>query len=119
MAAKRSVTARVQRNVFAATLARLRHPKSPGNTRRRGDSRKFPLFARFAPAGPAAGGPDPVSVAVFAIDQVGPAAVRACASGVEVRIAAADEATAKVIRAALAETARRRPTDRLIQVVID
>jgi len=28
--------------------------------------------------------PDPVSVAIFAIDRVGPAAVRACASGVEV-----------------------------------
>ena len=37
---------------------------------------------RFAP-GP--GTPDPVSLAIFAIDRVGPAAVRACASGVEVR----------------------------------
>jgi len=45
---------------------------------------------RFAP-GP--GTPDPVSLAIFAIDRVGPAAVRACASGVEVRVAAPDEAT--------------------------
>jgi len=38
--------------------------------------------------------PDPVSLAIFAIDRVGPAAVRACASGIEVRVAAPDEATA-------------------------
>ena len=76
------------------------------------------LVAGLAPDAPTEA-PDPVSIAVFAIDQVGPAAVRACASGVEVRIAAADEATAAVIRAALAQTARRRPTDRLIQVVTD
>jgi hypothetical protein len=123
MAAKRSAAARVQRNVFAATLARLRHDKPGGDRSRRDGSRKFPLFARLAPVdAPAvvlAASPDPVSVAVFAIDQVGPAAVRACASGVEVRVAAADAATADVIRAALAETSRRRPTDRLIQVVID
>lgn len=62
--------------------------------------------------------PDPVAVAILAIDQVGPAAVRACASGQEVRVVAADEATAAVIRAALAQTACRRPTDRLIQVLV-
>ena len=48
-------------------------------------------------------GPNPVSLAVFAIDHVGPAAVRACASGIEVQIAAEDEATAAVIRAALSK----------------
>jgi hypothetical protein len=63
--------------------------------------------------------PDPVSLAIFAIDRVGPAAVRACASGGEVRVAAPDEATAAVLRAALAETARRRGTDRLIRIVVD
>jgi hypothetical protein len=42
--------------------------------------------------------------------------VRAAASGVEVRVLAADEATAAVIRAALAQTARHRPTDRLIRI---
>jgi hypothetical protein len=121
MAAKRSEAVQVQRNVFAATFARFRHEKPSGDRPRRGGPRKLPLFARLAPLEPAVvpgGAPDPVSVAVFAIDQVGPAAVRACASGVAVRIAAADAATAEVIRAALAETSRRRPTDRLIQVVI-
>ena len=59
--------------------------------------------------------PDPVLLAIFAIDRDGPAAVRACASGVEVRVTAPDEATAAVFRAALAETARRRGTDRLMR----
>ncbi len=63
--------------------------------------------------------PDPVLLAVLAIDRVGPAAVRACASGVEVRVAAPDEATAQVLRAALAEAARRRDADRLIRIVVD
>jgi len=36
-----------------------------------------------------------------------------------VRVAAPDEATADVLRAALAQTARRRGTDRLIQIVVD
>jgi hypothetical protein len=48
-----------------------------------------------------------------------PAAVRACASGVEVRLKAPDEATAAVFRAALADTAQRRGTDRLIRIVVD
>jgi hypothetical protein len=63
--------------------------------------------------------PDPVSLAVLAIDRVGPAAVRASASGLEVCITAPDEATAAVFRAALCETARRRRTDRLIRIVVD
>lgn len=115
MIAKRTKPARKRRNVFAATLARIvdakrRHPARPSS-----GPLKFPLFGRPAPARVL----DPVSLAIFAIDQVGPAAVRACASGVEVRVLAADEATAAVIRAALAQTARRRPTDRLIHVEID
>jgi hypothetical protein len=115
MAAKRARQAPEQQNVFAATLAKFR--PAPRRSDREA-AKKLPLFARFA-ARERAKAPDPVSVAVFAIDHVGPAAVRACASGVEVRIAAADEATAAVIRAALAQTARHRPTDRLIRVVID
>jgi hypothetical protein len=73
---------------------------------------------KFAPE-PATVTPDPISLAIFAIDRVGPAAVRACASGVEVRVAAPDEATAAVFRAALAETGRRRATDQLIRIVVD
>jgi hypothetical protein len=61
---------------------------------------------------------DPVAVAVFAIDQIGSATVRTCASGVEVRVATANDAMAAAIRAALAETARHRPTNRPIRIVI-
>jgi hypothetical protein len=114
MTAKRAKSAGTRRNVFAATLARLVDANRSRRDPRPSSPVKFPLLTRLAEPPQT---PDPVSVAVFAIDQVGPAAVRACAYGVKVRIAAADEATAAVIREALAETARRRPTDRLIQIV--
>jgi hypothetical protein len=78
----------------------------------------MPLLHRFA-GRKAMQIPDPVVLAVLAIDRVGPAAVRACASGVEVCVTAPDEATATVLRAALAQTARRRGTDRLIRIVVD
>ncbi len=118
MAASRTGGVRAQRKVFAATLARLIDSRQFNRRARVGGPVRLPLLARFA-ARDRVRVPDPVSVAVFAIDRVGPAAVRACACGMEVRIAVADEATAAVIRAALVETARRRPTDRLIRVVID
>ena len=63
--------------------------------------------------------PDPVMIATLAIDLVGPATVRAVAIGVEVQVAAPDEATAAVFRAALTDTARRRSTDRLVRIVVD
>jgi len=115
MIAKRTKPARKRQNVFAATLARLVDAKRSRPPRVSSGPLTFPLFGRPA----SATGPDPVSLAVFAIDRVGPATVRAAASGVEVRVLAADEATAAVIRTALAQTARHRPTDRLIRVVID
>jgi hypothetical protein len=63
--------------------------------------------------------PDPVMIATLAIDHVGPATVRAVAIGIEVQVAAPDEATAAVFRAALADTARRRSTDRLVRIIVD
>ena len=102
----------IGRAVFAATLARLvRQPRFHR-------LREMPLLHRFA-GRKAMQTPDPVVLAVLAIDRVGPAAVRACASGVEVCVTAPDEATATVLRAALAQTARRRGTDRLIRIVVD
>jgi len=112
MMAEKFTQPSVRRAVFAATLARL--VGQPRFDRLRG----MPLLHRFA--GPkATQTPDPVLLAVLAIDRVGPATVRACASGVEVRVTAPDEATATVLRAALAQTARRRRTDRLIRIVVD
>jgi hypothetical protein len=118
MMAKKVTHPHARKNVFGATLARFvakRH--SPGQPRLNG-LRKVPLLHRFAHR-KIVKTPDPVSLVIFAIDRVGPAAVRACASGVEVCVAAPDEATAAVFRAALAETARYRSTDRLIRIVVD
>ena len=102
----------MRRTVFAAKLARL--VGQPRFDRLRG----MPLLHRLA-GRTAIQTPDPVLLAVLAIDRVGPAAVRACASGVEVCVTAPDEATARILRAALAQTARRRGTDRLIRIVVD
>jgi hypothetical protein len=106
-----------RQNVFGATLARLARKRNSRGKARLGALRKVPLLHRFARRSEIMM-PDPISLAVFAIDHVGPAAVRACASGVQVRVAAPDEATAAICRAALAETALRRGTDRLVQIVV-
>jgi hypothetical protein len=112
MKAKKSAKPPARRTALRATLARF------VGHRRFNRLRDLPLLHRFA-GRKAIPTPDPVSLAVLAIDRVGPAAVRACASGVEVRVAAPDEATARVLRQALAQTARRRDTDRLIRIVVD
>jgi hypothetical protein len=114
--AKQATRPGARKNVFRATLTRFTGKRRPRGRARLG-WRKI-LLDRLAPA-PASMTPDPVSLAIFAIDRVGPAAVRACASGVEVCVAAPDEATAAVFRAALAQTARRRATDQLIRIVVD
>jgi hypothetical protein len=112
MRAKKFAKPTARRTALAAKLARF-----VGQSRF-DLLRDLSLFHRFA-ARKATPTPDLVSLAVLAIDRVGPAAVRACASGVEVRVAAPDEATARVLRQALAQTARRRDTDRLIRIVVD
>jgi len=115
--AKRTAHPGARKNLLKATLTRFAGSRG-SELRAPGGSWRKILAQKLVPASIAAI-PDPVSLAVFAIDRVGPAAVRACASGVEVRIAAPDEAIAEVLRAALAETARRRTTDQLIRIVVD
>jgi len=76
-------------------------------------------------AGPAVAVPiaapalDPVRIAVLAMEAVGRASMRASFTGTEVKVAVPDDATAAIIRAALAETTRTRPTDRLVRVIVD
>jgi hypothetical protein len=106
------------RNVFEATLARFAKKRGSPSRHRFDALRKLTLLDRFT-SRTVSNEPDPISLAIFAIDRIGPAAVRACASGVEVSVAAPDEATAAVCRAALAETAQRRGTDRLIRIIVD
>jgi hypothetical protein len=63
--------------------------------------------------------PDPVKLAVLAMDSLGRASMRASFTGIEVKVAVPDHATAAIFRAALSETVRSRPTDRLVRVVVD
>jgi hypothetical protein len=63
--------------------------------------------------------PDPVKLAVLAMDSLGRASMRASFTGVEVKVAVPDDATAAIFRAALSQTVRNRPTDRLVRVVVD
>jgi hypothetical protein len=115
--AKKAARPGARKNLFKATLTRFATKHGSRGRARFSGWRKV-LMHKFAPE-PEMETPDPVSLAIFAIDRVGPAAVRACACGLEVRVAAPDEATAAVFRAALAETARRRATDQLIRIVVD
>ena len=98
----------IRQKLVSATIERL---KAAGRSRRGAGT--------IAARGAAAPGPDPVMIATLAIDHVGPATVRAVASGIEVRVTAPDEATAAVFRTALANTARRRSTDRLVRIIVD
>jgi hypothetical protein len=63
--------------------------------------------------------PDPVKIAVPAMESLGRASMRASFTGVEVKVAVPDDATAAIFRAALSETIRTRPTDRLVRVVVN
>jgi hypothetical protein len=118
MLSKKAIHPPARQNVFGATLARFVGKRRSRGRPRLSGLQKMPLLHRFAPQ-QAVKTPDPVLLAIFAIDRVGPAAVRACACGTEVCIAAPDEATAAVVRAALEETGRRRSTDRLIRIVVE
>src|SRR5712691_11585577 len=117
MTAEEATQARARHNFLGATIARFIGAGRSRSHPRRGRLRKSPLLRRFATRN-VIQPPDPVLLAALAIDRVGPAAVRASASGVEVRVSAPDEATARVLRAAPAETARRRRTDRLVRIVV-
>lgn len=63
--------------------------------------------------------PDPVRIAVLAMESLDRASMRAAFTGVEVKVAVPDAATAAIFRAALDETARNRSTDQLVRIVVD
>jgi len=111
--------ARAQRTGAGAAAAGLgtRQPVPARYRLERGRGPRLSLLRRIGRR-TAGSAPDPVLLAVLAIDRVGPATVRACASGAAVCVKAPDEATAAVFRAALDQTARRRHTDRLIRIVV-
>lgn len=59
-----------------------------------------------------------VDLVVLSIETLGFAILRAITSGKAHTVTVPDERTADVFRAALAETQKSRPTDRLIEVVV-
>ena len=109
----------LRQNRFGAALARFAAPRRTRRSREKRSKPELPpvgaaapLIARYADE------PDPVQIAVLALETLGPASMRASCTGTEVRVTAPDEATAEIFRAALAETGRNRATDRLIRVVL-
>ncbi len=95
-----------------------------GRTWRSPDFRRFFRRDNAAVTAPLAVAPadlpaDPIAMVVMAVDRLGPAAIRACCSGVSVRVTVPDDQTATIFRAALAVTQTRRTTDRLIEIIVD
>ena len=121
MSAK-TVRGAVHQHALKAALSKV---AAAGRRLRRGrEKRARRWFGEppILPAEPAAGDliqPDPVRIAVLAMESVGRASMRASFTGVEVEVAVPDVQTAAIFRAALAETTRTRPTDRLVRVVVD
>jgi hypothetical protein len=95
--------------------------------RRRGKPARPAWFHELVRSGPVVAAapvqiapqPDPVKLAVLAMDGLGRASMRASFTGVEVKVAVPDDATAAIFRAALSQTIGTRPTDRLVRVVVD
>jgi hypothetical protein len=110
-------------HVFKAALSKV--AAASRRLRRRREKRArtawlLPGRAIVAPEATAiAPPPDPVKIAVLAMESLGRASMRASFTGIEVKVAVPDDATAAIFRAALCETVRNRPTDRLVRVVVD
>ena len=120
MSEKDRLAGAIKPSPLVATVSHLVAASRRIGRRRSRRVRRNPLLRLFvaAPNRPADAVADPVKVAVLAIDSVGRASVRACFTGTEIQVAAPDEATASVLRAALAETARGRATDRLVRITV-
>src|SRR4051794_39995909 len=101
-------------NKISAVAGRSRHNRGKrSRVERESVARTAPLVVNDS------AGLDPVRIAVLAMERLGRASLRASVTGAEVHVAAPDNAMAAVFRAALAETARIRSTDRLIRVIVE
>jgi hypothetical protein len=98
----------------AAASRRLRR-----NREKRGRPMLPATASAASVASPQPAPPDPVRIAVLAMESLGRASMRALFTGIEVKVAVPDDATAAIFRAALSETIPNRPTDRLVRVVVD
>jgi hypothetical protein len=110
----------MHQHAFKAALSKVAAAGRRLRRRREKRSRRdfFPELPSFQPA-PRSAQPDPVQIAVLAMESVGRASMRACFTGTEVKVSVPDDATAAILRAALSETARSRATDKLIRIVVD
>lgn len=101
----------------------LRAPQGDWRMRRGREKRHkqdvAPAAMAAEPSVPQISQPDPVQIAVLAMDSVARASMRACFDGTEIKVAVPDEAIAAVFREALNQTGRGRPTDRLIRIVVN
>jgi len=117
----RPVRQAAHQQAFQAALSKV--AAASRRLRRRREKRARPawlLDRQTAIAASAASSqPDPVRIAVLAMESLGRASMRASFTGVEVEVAVPDHATAAIFRAALSETTRTRPTDRLVRVIVD
>jgi hypothetical protein len=114
----------MHQHAFKAALSKVAAASKRLRRRREKRARQawFPdraVVAAPQPISAAPAQPDPVKIAVLAMESLGRASMRASFTGIEVEVAVPDDATAAIFRAALSETVRNRPTDRLVRVVVD
>ena len=113
------IRAAAQQHAFKAALSKV--AAASRRLRRRREKRARPAWlpGSVVSAAPTPAQPDPVQIAVLAMESLGRASMRASFTGIEVKVTVPDDATAAIFRAALSETIRNRPTDRLVRVVVD
>lgn len=111
----------MHQHAFKAALSKVAAASRRLRRRREKRARQawLPNPAVVALGEPAHTNPDPVKIAVLAMESLGRASMRASFTGIEVKVAVPDDATAAIFRAALSETIRTRPTDRLVRVIVD
>ncbi|MGA8402688.1 MAG: hypothetical protein WB697_22560 [Stellaceae bacterium] len=109
----------MQQHAFKAALSKVAAASRRLRRRREKRARQTWLSDPAIVTQAAPAHPDPVKIAVLAMESLGRASMRASFTGVEVKVAVPDDATAAIFRAALSETIRTRPTDRLVRVVVN
>jgi hypothetical protein len=110
----------MHQHAFKAALSKV--AAASRRLRRRREKRarsKWLPVSTMGVALPAPAQPDPVRIAVLAMENLGRASMRTSFTGIEVKVTVPDDATAAIFRAALSETTRTRPTDRLVRVIVD
>lgn len=118
------------RSAIKATFVKLIGTTLP--RRRTHDGRRRPSQALFRrqpaahlsampvePTAPPSPSPDIVALTILAANRLGPACIRASATGRTLRLAVPDAQTASIFDAALAQMRKNRVTDRLVEVVVD